>query len=91
MKIFVEGGKPSVNFIAMHSRDGQDDRNFFGEAFTNILPPAVKAGSFFLTASFAGAIATMPVLSAMDKCGLSCSPLTTAGTGPTTCACSVLH
>ena len=68
VKIFIEGGKPSVNFIAMHSRDGQDDRNFFREAFTNILPPATQAGGFFLTASFAAAIATMPTTT-MGKCG----------------------
>lgn len=67
LKVFVDGGKPSLNFVAMHSRDGQASRNFFAETFTSILPPPATLASNILTASFAGAIATMPTLPA-DKC-----------------------
>lgn len=78
LKVLIDGGQPSHNFVAMNSREGQTSRNYFDKAFSNILPPPTTAATIALTGSFAIAITTLS-FKAADRCAapffLSRSPV----------------
>lgn len=52
LKIFVDGERPSVNLLMMHSVDEQPGHNYFAQTFTNILPPAVALSKRLLAHGF---------------------------------------
>jgi len=52
LKIFIDGDQPSVNVLLMHSVDGQAGHNFFGQTFSNVLPPASGFATRFLAGGF---------------------------------------
>lgn len=52
LKIFIDGAQPSVNLHLMHSIDGEAGHNFFGHAFSNILPPPVALSKRLLANGF---------------------------------------
>lgn len=66
LKFFIAGDQPSVNLLLMHSIDGQIGHNYFGQTFSNIIPPAnsfptrLLAGAFERSAVQFGAKDTNP-------------------------------
>jgi len=52
LKIFVDGGQPSVNVLLLHSVDDQEGHNFFAQSFSNILPPASALSTRILASGF---------------------------------------
>ena len=52
LKIFIDGDQPSANLQLMHSVDGQAGHNFFGQTFSNILPPAIAFPKRLLSSGF---------------------------------------
>lgn len=52
LKFFIAGDQPSVNLLLMHSIDGQIGHNYFGQTFSNIIPPAESFPTRLLAAAF---------------------------------------
>ena len=52
LKIFIDGDRPSVNLLLMHSIDAQVGHNYFAQEFSNILPPAVAFPKRLLASGF---------------------------------------
>lgn len=52
LKIFIDGDRPSVNLLLMHSIDSQAGHNYFGQEFGNLLPPAVALPKRLLASGF---------------------------------------
>lgn len=52
LKVFIDGDRPSVNLLMMHSIDAQVGHNYFAQDFSNILPPAVAFPKRLLESGF---------------------------------------
>ena len=52
---FLVDGKPSLNFVAMYSLDGQPTYNFFANSFTTVISPPSSGVLKILGAAFATA------------------------------------
>lgn len=52
LKFFIAGGQPSVNLLLMNSVDGQFGHNYFGQTFSNIIPPADSILTRLLATAF---------------------------------------
>ena len=52
LKFFIAGDRPSVNLLLMNSIDGQIGHNYFGETFSNIIPPATSIPTRILASAF---------------------------------------
>jgi hypothetical protein len=52
LKVFIDGDRPSVNLLLMHSIDDQPGPNYFAQTFSNILPPPTALAKKMLAAGF---------------------------------------
>lgn len=52
LKIFIDGNRPSLNLLMMHSIDAQVGHNYFARDFSNILPSAVAFPKRLLESGF---------------------------------------